>query len=304
MRAGTERPNRTRPLAWALIWTARLISGLVMGLAAAALIFAGPWPFYVLVTAVALVLSWEWGRLVHGQGLDAVVGVHLMAAGVAAVLAAFGWPALSVLILVIGAILVMVQTLGGRSIFAALGVFYAGLPAVSIIWLRSDPDYGLIAVVFLVAVVVTTELHGIHSRPALGRTKAVAQHLAPQDLVGPDRRRAGERHSRQPVLVCAAAGLAPAPRGRGRPIGACGAGWRSCRIGLEATFQRQGYGLAHPWPRRRDGPGRWAGRRGLGSGPGGLADRRALAGARAAVWSMTSDTCSEGRRSSRADRTR
>ena len=46
-------------------------------------------PFAVLVVVVAMLLSWEWGRLVHGREGDVVIAVHACAAGGAAVLAAF-----------------------------------------------------------------------------------------------------------------------------------------------------------------------------------------------------------------------
>ena len=84
--------------------------------------------------------SWEWGRLVHGRDADLVIAVHVAAAGVAAVLAAVGFVGLGLLALPIGAILAMLLSLGRNSLFSALGVFYAGLPAVALIWLRSDAD--------------------------------------------------------------------------------------------------------------------------------------------------------------------
>lgn len=138
-------------------WMSRLVWGLVMAAAAAAALLAGPIPFYVLVVVVTVLLSWEWARLVHGGSADALMAVHLGAAGLAAVLAALGWPALGLLALLIGAILAMLLTLGRSSGFAALGVLYAGLPAVAIIWLRSDAMLGLQAVLFLIAVVVATD---------------------------------------------------------------------------------------------------------------------------------------------------
>ena len=46
----------------------------------------------------------------------------------------------------IGAILAMLLSLGRNSLYSALGVFYAGLPAVALIWLRSDAPLGLLAV--------------------------------------------------------------------------------------------------------------------------------------------------------------
>ena len=77
-----------------------------------------------------------------------VIAVHVGAAALAAVLAAVGFVGLGLLALPIGAILAMLLSLGRNSLFSALGVFYAGLPAVALIWLRSDPTLGLLAAVF------------------------------------------------------------------------------------------------------------------------------------------------------------
>jgi phosphatidate cytidylyltransferase len=94
---------------------------------------------------------------VHGREANAAIVVHIIAATVAAVLAAFVSVGLGLLALPIGAILAMLLSLGRNSIFSAFGVFYAGLPAVAIIWLRSDVTLGLLAVIFVIGIVVTSD---------------------------------------------------------------------------------------------------------------------------------------------------
>lgn len=136
----------------------RLVSGLVMAVVAAGVIFAGPYSFYALVTAVAVATAWEWSRLVRGNGFDAAGGLHMACAGLSAVLAAMGWPGLGIMLVVIGAILVLLLSIGGRSALSSLGVLYAGLPAISLIWLRSDVSLGLLAILFLVLVVIATDV--------------------------------------------------------------------------------------------------------------------------------------------------
>jgi phosphatidate cytidylyltransferase len=149
----------------------RLVSGLAMGAGAALCTFLGPVPFAMLVAIVAVLLSWEWGRLVHGREGDAAIAVHAIAAGGASALAAFGKVGLGLLLLPIGAILATLLTLGRNSIFSALGVFYVGLPAVSLIWLRSDPQLGLLAVIFLILVIVTTDTAGFFTGRLMGGPK-------------------------------------------------------------------------------------------------------------------------------------
>src|SRR5262245_65454444 len=51
----------------------------------------------------------------------------------------------------------MLRSVVRLSLFAALVVFYAGLPAVILIWLRSDPTYGLRAAVFVILVVIAAD---------------------------------------------------------------------------------------------------------------------------------------------------
>jgi phosphatidate cytidylyltransferase len=146
----------------------RVISGLVMAAVAALFTFAGVTTFSVLVVVVALLLSWEWGRLVHGRDADVVVAIHVGSAGAAAALAAFGYVGLGLLALPIGAILAMVLSLGRNSAYSALGVFYAGLPAVTLIWLRSDPTLGLLAIIFVIVIVIASDTFGFIFGRVLG----------------------------------------------------------------------------------------------------------------------------------------
>jgi phosphatidate cytidylyltransferase len=149
-------------------FAARLLSGLVMAAAALLLTVSGPSPFALLVVLVALVVCWEWGRLVHGTDQTLVLSVQIGTAAAAGVLAALGYVGLGLLALPIGAILATLLSLGNNSLFAALGVFYAGFPAVVLIWLRSDPALGLSAVLFLIAVVVTADTAAFLSGRLLG----------------------------------------------------------------------------------------------------------------------------------------
>jgi len=146
----------------------RVISGLAMGAVAALFIFSGVTAFSVLVVIVALLLSWEWGRLVHGREADVVIAIHVGSAGAAAVLAAFGYVGLGLLALPIGAILAMLLSLGRNSLFSALGVFYAGLPAVALIWLRSDASLGMLAIIFVIVIVITSDTAGFLFGRVLG----------------------------------------------------------------------------------------------------------------------------------------
>ncbi len=176
-------------------WTARLGSdfplrltaGLAMGAVALAFTLAGVMPFAVLVVLAALVVSWEWGRLVQGAEAGTVLAVQVVTVVLAGLLAAIGYVGLGLLALPIGAILATLLSLGRNSIFSALGVLYAGLPAVALIWLRSDVSLGLLAVVYLVAVVVAADTAGFVAGRLLGGAKlwpAVSPNKTWAGLIG------------------------------------------------------------------------------------------------------------------------
>jgi phosphatidate cytidylyltransferase len=135
----------------------RIISGLVFGLVALALNYAGPKPFALLVLAVAVLVSWEWGRVVRGRDADPAFFIHAIAVSAACVAAALDLAAIGVLLLAIGAIIVLLVQVGDHGRLSGLGVIYAGLPAVSLLWIRSDEPYGFVAVLFVLLVVVVTD---------------------------------------------------------------------------------------------------------------------------------------------------
>src|SRR5690349_12522241 len=138
----------------------RLVSGVLIAGLAAVCLFSGATPFAVLVVAAAMVLSWEWAHLIHGSEATPVAVVLIAAAAAAAVLAGAGYVGLGLLTLPIGAILATVLSLGRNSLFAGLGVLYAGLPAIALIWLRSDARLGILAVAFLIVIVVASDTGG------------------------------------------------------------------------------------------------------------------------------------------------
>jgi phosphatidate cytidylyltransferase len=138
-------------------FAARLLTSLVVGAVAAIFTFSGPTPFAMLAVAVALLVSWEWGRLVHGPDAGILVAVQIGTVAVSGLLAASLSEGLGLLALTIGAILAALLSLGRNSFLAAAGVFYAGFPAVAAIWLRSDAALGLQAMIFLIVVVATAD---------------------------------------------------------------------------------------------------------------------------------------------------
>ncbi len=149
----------------------RIVSGAVLAAVAFLLAYAGSLPFAVLILVCAVVISWEWGRLVRGVTFDLGFFVHAIAVTVAIVLAAAGYAALAVAVLVIAAITLIPLYVGRGARLSALGVFYVGLPAVALLWLRSDEPFGFTAVLFVFAVVWSSDTAAYAAGRGIGGPK-------------------------------------------------------------------------------------------------------------------------------------
>jgi phosphatidate cytidylyltransferase len=134
-----------------------MLWGLVMAAVALALTWSGLLPFAGLVLAVALVVSWEWGRIVRRSEGDLILAIHGLAVVAAVALAVAGLTALALVVLAIGTILAALLGFDRLGRLSALGVLYAGLPAVALVWLRASRPLGLEAILFLFAVVWATD---------------------------------------------------------------------------------------------------------------------------------------------------
>jgi phosphatidate cytidylyltransferase len=149
----------------------RVLSGIVMASVALVLTFAGTVPFAFLVLAIALVVSWEWGRIVRSTEVDIVLAAHLGGVAVGIILAAMGLPALGILALAIATILVGLLAFGRTPILSAVGVACSGLPGVALLWLRSDGVLGLWAVLYILLTVVLTDVGAYFSGRLVGGPK-------------------------------------------------------------------------------------------------------------------------------------
>jgi len=139
----------------------RTMSGVALAAAALGLTYAGPLPFAFLVTAFVAVMAWEWGRLVSSSGLDAAWAIHLATTALATWLAATDCPSCAVLAVGVGTLAVFLLRRARleklESWWSATGVFYAGLPAVALVWIRSDAEFGWYAILFVFVTVWTTD---------------------------------------------------------------------------------------------------------------------------------------------------
>ena len=136
---------------------ARVASGVVLAGLALAANWAGPLPFAILVGIVALVMSWEWARVVRDGTFDSAMWAQFTVTTIAIAAATGRQPWLTVLVLAVGAIVVAALTRVRRPLFSSLGVLYVCLPAIGLVWLRQDDAGGWLAVLFIYVVVWTTD---------------------------------------------------------------------------------------------------------------------------------------------------
>lgn len=149
----------------------RLIAGAVMAAVALAVAYAGPKPFALLVIAVALIMCWEWGRVVRGEEFGLAFVVHAGTIIVAGVLAAVGLPALGGVAVAIGGIILLVMPLGPRQAMSAAGVAYVGFPTVAMLWLRADVSLGFVAILFIFAIVWGSDIGAFAAGRTIGGPK-------------------------------------------------------------------------------------------------------------------------------------
>ena len=139
----------------------RVVSAAVLAPLALAATYAGGVVFAALIVVFAFIMIWEWARLTN-EGRFGGEGVVLVAV-VAAALAAgtVSRPITGVMIAgagAIGAAAALRRMDAGHADWAAAGIPYVSVPALSLIWLRAEAANGFFVVVWLFGVVWATDV--------------------------------------------------------------------------------------------------------------------------------------------------
>lgn len=137
--------------------TLRLASGVILASVTLVMTWIGPGPFAVLIGAVALVLLWEWDRLTGGVGIGRATAIGGAGILLGVFLLFFGWQILSIAALAAGVAGAAAISDRAPRIVAPAGVLYAGLPALALVWIRSDAELGFAAIVLLLLIVWSTD---------------------------------------------------------------------------------------------------------------------------------------------------
>lgn len=154
-----DKPFMVKPAQPDLV--VRVQSAVVLASIALVATYASAETFAALIAVVLAVMGWEWGRLVRGRGIDPSFAVQLLVTVFAAWATVKGYPAAALLTVIVGTLVVYaLQNLLSTdedARWSAAGVYYAGLPAIALVWLRGDPAHGWHAILFLFIVVWTTD---------------------------------------------------------------------------------------------------------------------------------------------------
>ena len=137
----------------------RILSAAVLApLAVAAAWLGGP-PLAALTLLGAALMGWEWGRLTD-QGRFAARCTLVLATEIAGVgVAAFGWPALALSVLLAGAVarFAWPGPEGNANLWAGAGTLWIGAACVALLSLAADPAAGRASILWLFAVVWATD---------------------------------------------------------------------------------------------------------------------------------------------------
>ncbi len=150
----------------------RVISALLLVPAAVAVVYAGGIVFQLAMMSLAVLMVWEWNGLCNSGA------VAIGAASGAAVVAAVGTTAfigggygLAVLAVTALAPWLIARRGGGRSIWAAGGTIYVGVPCLAAVWLREASPLGFEIVLWLLTVVWATDIGAYFSGRKIGGPK-------------------------------------------------------------------------------------------------------------------------------------
>lgn len=150
-----ETPSRRQPLSGL---SQRLASTVVLAvLALGAAWLGGPW-FVALWTIAAIGVMWEWTRLVAPLAWRPPAAVGATALAAAALLFVDERPAAALAVLAIAPVAAAAAGPAGRRGWTAMGCVYAAIVLAAPVLLRRDPEYGLVAILFLFAVVWPTDI--------------------------------------------------------------------------------------------------------------------------------------------------
>lgn len=132
--------------------------------------WVGGWPFYIVITAMAVLLFGEWANMHRiGTALRAVGCVLVV---VVCLIAGYGFVLYALVLMAAGAAALFVTSRDGGA-----GIVYTALPAAALIWLRGE-ESGRELVIWTLATVWATDICAYFAGRTIGGPK-IAPQISP-----------------------------------------------------------------------------------------------------------------------------
>ncbi|MGP0094594.1 MAG: phosphatidate cytidylyltransferase [Xanthobacteraceae bacterium] len=145
----------------------RIGSALVLAPLAVGTAYAGGWLFALFWGLAAVAMVWEWMSLVDRQHWPREFAGGGFSLALALVLLGLNRALAAMIVVGVGAVGSGLLAGSQRRLWIAAGVLYGGAFVVALTALRADPQWGLLAILLLFALVWTTDIAGYFAGRAL-----------------------------------------------------------------------------------------------------------------------------------------
>lgn len=153
----------------------RVCSALVLVPLAIGTAYVGGWPFVAFWGIAAIGVLWEWMSLVAVADRRSVLLTGGASIAIALALVVTRHQQAAMIVLAMGTLGAAALAPADRRTWVAAGIPYAGALGVSPVVLRSDDEYGFLAMIVLFAVVWTTDIVAYFVGRAVGGPKLMPQ---------------------------------------------------------------------------------------------------------------------------------
>lgn len=151
----------------------RIVSGVSLAIIAVAATAIGGTAFLALVVVAVVLMAWEWDRLCGGSGWGLLPAMHAGIVAVTVVLFAVNSPGTATAMGAagVGVIAVSAVIVKRAPLWAAAGFLCTAVPAAAAIWLRFEVELGAVLILWLFAVIWSTDACAYFTGKALGGAK-------------------------------------------------------------------------------------------------------------------------------------
>ena len=158
----------------------RIVSAAVILPVVMTALWYGDWVFAALLGMFGGLMCWEWSSLCDARA-TAEQGVMIVAATMAPVLTQFGSGDVAILVVGGGGVLVLLIALFRRAanpLLLSLGLPYIGVTMIAAVWLRADTATGFTTLVWIILIVVATDVGAYFTGRGVGGPK-LAPRVSP-----------------------------------------------------------------------------------------------------------------------------